>query len=79
MKYKHKISGASLLQDKSDIWTALWIASRNAMTREYKLPIKKINKKHSKSLSHGLLKTPNHQKLMLLSATADSVPSSTES
>lgn len=64
MNYKHKVSSASLLQDKFDIWTALWITTRNAMTREYKLPIKKINKKYSKSLSQGLLKTLYHQKLM---------------
>lgn len=77
MNYKHKVSSASLLQDKFDIWTALWITTRTAMAREYKLPIKKnINKKYSKSLLHGLLKTLYHQNLMLLSATAETVPSS---
>lgn len=78
MNYKHKVSSASLLQDKFDIWAALWITTRTAMAREFKLPIKKINKKYSKSLLHGLLKTLLHQKQMLLSAAAETVPSSKE-
>lgn len=41
--------------------------------------LKKINKKYSTSLLHGFPKTLYHQKQMLLSATAETVPSSKES